>query len=120
MSEGLEIQGQRRRLLCRNGGPEELATTTEVSEEEYKTKVSTKTTEASIEEAEDTTHPSERLRRRRHWCVYRQPEVLTTTPEASIDKSEYTTHLSERLQPRRRRCVYGIRVLTTTTLSSTN
>ena len=39
MSEGLEIQGQRRRLLRRNDGPWELATTTEALEVEDKLKV---------------------------------------------------------------------------------
>ena len=72
------------------------------------------TTEASIEEAEDTTHLSERLRRRRRWCFYGQPEVLMTTMEDSIEEAENTTRLSERLRRRRRRCVYGNMVLTTT------
>ena len=39
--------------------------------------VSTTTMEASYEEAEETTHPSERLRRRRRRCVYCL-RVLTT------------------------------------------
>ena len=65
-------------------GPEELATTTEVSEEEDKPKVSTTTTEESIEEAETITYPSECLRRRRHQCVYRI-RVLMTTMAASED-----------------------------------
>ena len=40
-----------------------MATTTEASSEEDDPEVSTMTTEASIEEAEDTTRLSERLRR---------------------------------------------------------
>ena len=40
-----------------------MATTTEVLEEEDDPEVSTMTTEASIEELEDTTRLSERLRR---------------------------------------------------------
>ena len=45
-----------------NDRPEELATTTEtLAEEEDETEVSTTTSEASIEKAEDTTRPSERL-----------------------------------------------------------
>ena len=40
-----------------------MATTTEASAEEYKSEVSTMTTEASIEEAEDTTRLSEYLQR---------------------------------------------------------
>ena len=47
--------------MHRDYGPEELATTTEVSEEEDDPELLTTTTEASIEEAEDTTLPSERL-----------------------------------------------------------
>ena len=61
MSKGSEIRGRQRRLLHRNYGPVELATTTEASEEEDDPNLLTTTTEASIEEAEDTTHPSERL-----------------------------------------------------------
>ena len=76
------------------------------------------TMEASIEEAEDITRLSERLRRRMRWCVYGQPEVLTKTAEASIEEAEDTTRMSKRLQPRRRRCVYGLRVLMTTTEAS--
>ena len=61
MSKVSEIQGRRRMLLRCNDGPYELATTTDASSEEDKPEVSTKTTEASIEEAEDTTHLSESL-----------------------------------------------------------
>ena len=73
------------------------------------------TTEVSIEEAEDTTRLSERLRRQRRQCVYEQPEVSTITTEATIGEAEDKNRLSELLQPRRLRCVYGLRVLTTTT-----
>ena len=58
-----DIRGQRRWLLHRDEGPYEMATTTEASAEEYKSEVSTMTTEASIEEAEDTTRLSEYLQR---------------------------------------------------------
>ena len=61
MPEGLEILGQQRRLLHCNNGPQELATATEALAEENDTEVSMMTTEASIEEAEDTTRLSERL-----------------------------------------------------------
>ena len=50
VSEGSDIQGWRRKMLPRDDGPEELATTTEVLEEEDVTEVSTTTTDASIEE----------------------------------------------------------------------
>ena len=40
-----------------------MATTTEVLSEEYETEVSTMTTKASIEEADNTTRLSEHLRR---------------------------------------------------------
>ena len=84
MSEGSEIRGQRRRLLHSNDGPEELETTTEASEEEYKPEVSMTTTEASIKEAEDKTRPSERLQQRRRRCIY-GIRVLTTTTTASAE-----------------------------------
>ena len=45
--ESARIQGQRWRLRSCVDGPEELATTTEASEEEDNTEVSTMTTEAS-------------------------------------------------------------------------
>ena len=79
MSEGSEIQGRRQRLRRRDDGPDELATTTKASTEEYEPKVSTTRTEASIEEAEEITRPSERLQRRRRQCVYRLRELMTTT-----------------------------------------
>ena len=57
VSEGLEtraeaarIRGKQRRLWRRNDGPEELATATEVLEEEYEPEDSTTTTESSAEE----------------------------------------------------------------------
>ena len=62
-------------------GPEELATTAEASSEENDPEVSTTKTEASIEEGEDPTCPSERVRRRRRRCVYGL-RVLTTTTAA--------------------------------------
>ena len=96
-----------------------MATTVEASEEKDDPKVLTITTEASIEEAENKTHLSERLRRQRRRCVYGQPEVLTTATEASIEEAENTTRLSERLRRQRRRCVYGQRVLTTMAADST-
>ena len=86
----------------------------EGSSEEDKNEVTTTTMEVSIEEKEDATRLSERLRRRRVRCVYRQTEVSTTTAEASIEEVEDTTRLSERLQPQRILCVYGLRVLTMT------
>ena len=51
VSKGLEIRGQRRRLRRCDNGPEELATTVEVSAEEYEPKVLTTTTEASSKDA---------------------------------------------------------------------
>ena len=84
MSEVSEIRGRRRRLLRRNGRLEGLATTMEAWEEEDEPEVSTTTTEASIEEAEDTTCLSEHFRRQRCQCVYR-PTVLTTTTMASAE-----------------------------------
>ena len=71
--------------------------------------------DASIEEAEDTPRMSELIRRRRHWCVYRQLKVLTTSTKVSIEEAEDTTCLSERLKLQRRQCVYGLRLLTTMT-----
>ena len=118
MSKGLDIRGQRQWILHRNDGSQELATPTEALAEEDDLAVSKMTTEASIEEAEDTTRLSECLRRRRRRCVYGQPEVLTTTTEASIEEAENTMRLSERLQPRRRRYFYWQRILTTTTATS--
>ena len=61
MSKGLDIQGRQWRLLHRDDGPEELATTTEASAEEDELEVLMTTTDLSIEEAEDTKHLSERL-----------------------------------------------------------
>ena len=92
-----------------------MATTTEVLAEEDDPEVLTMTSEASIEETEDTTRLSDRLQQGMRRCVYGQPEVSLTTTEASIEETEDTTHLSEHLQPQRRRCVYGLRVLTMTT-----
>ena len=71
-------------MMCRDDGPEELATMTEASAEEDEPEVLATTTEASIEKAEDATRPSERLPRRRRWCVYRLM-VLTTASEASAE-----------------------------------
>ena len=52
---------------------------TEASAEDHDPKVSTTTTEASTEEAADTTLPSERLQRRRRWCVYGLRVLMMTT-----------------------------------------
>ena len=82
MSEGSEIWGRRRRLRRRNDRPEELATNMEASSEEDYTKVFTTTTEASIEEAENTTRLSERLQRKMRQYVYGK-RVLMTTVAAS-------------------------------------
>ena len=54
------IWGQRQRLRRRDDRPEELATTTKSLEDEYDPKVSTTTTDASAEEAEETTRLRER------------------------------------------------------------
>ena len=81
MSKGSEIQGRRRRMIFRDDSPEELVTMTEASEEEDELEVSTTTTDASIDYAEDTTRPIERLQRRRRRCVYGL-RVLTTTTAA--------------------------------------
>ena len=62
-------QGQRLRLPRCNDGTEELEKKMEASAEEDDPEDSTMTTEASAEEAEETTHLSERLQRRRQWCV---------------------------------------------------
>ena len=48
-------------------------------EEKDEPEVSMTTTEASIEEVENTTHLSERLRRQRRRCVYGQRVLMTTT-----------------------------------------
>ena len=56
--------------MHRDAEPEKLATTSEALAEEDELKVSTTATEASIEEAEDTTRPSERLQQWRRRCVY--------------------------------------------------
>ena len=61
MSEGSDIWEPQRRLLRRDDGPEELATTTEALAEVDEPEVLTTITDASIEEAEDTTLLSERL-----------------------------------------------------------
>ena len=55
---------------------------TEALAEEDKPEVLTTTTEASIEEAEDTKRPSERIQRERLRCVYGL-RALTTTTTAS-------------------------------------
>ena len=76
-----------------------MATTTEALVDKYDPEDSTTTTEASVEEAEDTTRLRERLRWRRQWCVY-GPRELTTTTEASAEEngpkdSVTTTETSE-------------------------
>ena len=83
MSKVSEVQGQLRRLRSRDDRPEELKTTAEALAEEYEPEVSTKTTEASAEEAEETTRPSERLQRRRRQCVYGL-RGLTTPPSSFL------------------------------------
>ena len=55
------IQGQQRRLWRCDNRPEELATTMEDLAEENDPEVLTATTQASAEEAEETTRPSECL-----------------------------------------------------------
>ena len=84
MFEGSEIRGRRWKLLRRDYGPEELATTTETSAKEDDPEVSTTTTEASIKEGEDTMRLSEHLRRRRRRCVY-GIRVLTMATAASAE-----------------------------------
>ena len=59
-TEAERIWGRQWRLWRCDDGPEELATTTEVSEEEYDPEVLTTTTEVSDKEVEETTRPSER------------------------------------------------------------
>ena len=82
MIEEAMIRGRRRRLWRCDDRPEELATTTQALAEKYEPDVLTMTTEASIEEAEYTTRPSERLRRQRRLCIYGL-RVLTTTTASS-------------------------------------
>ena len=60
-TEAARIWGQRQRLRRRDDGPDELATTTEASSEEYAPEELTTTTEASEEEAEETTRLNKRL-----------------------------------------------------------
>ena len=55
----------------------------EESAEEDEPQVSTTTTEASAEKAEDTTRPSERLRQRRLPRVYRLRLLMTAAAEFS-------------------------------------
>ena len=81
MTESASIWGQQWRLRHCGGGPEELATTKEASAEQDVTKVLTMTTEVSAEEAEETTHPSDYLRRQRRRCVYGIRVLTTTTVE---------------------------------------
>ena len=69
MSKGSEIWRRLQRLWSRNDGPEELANTAKALSEEEELEVLTMTKDPSIEEAEDTTRPSERLRRRRRRYV---------------------------------------------------
>ena len=81
-TETAKIRGQQRRLWRRDNKPEELAKSAEALAEEYEPKDWMAMTEASVEEAEETTRPSERLQRRRRRCVY-GPRELTTTTAAS-------------------------------------
>ena len=82
----------------RNDGPEELAKMTELLAEEDYIKDSTTTTEASTEEAEETTRPSECLQRQICRCVYGPREMMTTTlalaEENGPDDSATTTEAS--------------------------
>ena len=64
--------------------PEEFVTTTEAEVEEDDTEVSKTAPEASVEEVEETKCPSERLQRRRWWCVY-GIRVLKTTTSVSTE-----------------------------------
>ena len=80
-TEAERVWGRRQRLRRCNDEPDELVTTTEALAEEDEPKVSTTTTEDLTEEAEETTRPSERLRRQRQRCVYGF-RVLMTTAEA--------------------------------------
>ena len=57
----------------------------EALEEEDELKVSTMKTEASTEEAEDTTRLSQCIKRQRRRCVYGQNEVSTMTTGASTE-----------------------------------
>ena len=57
----------------------------EKSTEEDATQNSTTTIEASAEESEKTTRPSEHLQQRRQRCVYR-PREFTTTMAASAEE----------------------------------
>ena len=56
----------------------------EALSEEDEPEDSTATTEASAEEVEETTCPSERLRQWSRWCVYGTRELTTTT--AALDQ----------------------------------
>ena len=80
--EAARIRGRRRRLQSRDDGLDKLATTTEASAEEYEPEVSTTTMEASKEEAEERTRPSESLQQWRRRYVYRLM-VFAMTPAAS-------------------------------------
>ena len=61
MSEGSDIRGRHWWMLHHNDGPDKLATMTEALAEEDYPEFLTATTEASFEEAEDTTRPGEHL-----------------------------------------------------------
>ena len=84
MFEVLEIRRQQQRLWHLYDGLEEFSTTMEASEEEYDPEVSTTTTEALAKESEETTRPSEHLRRRKRRCVYGL-RAFTTTAVASAE-----------------------------------
>ena len=71
-------------MRCRDDGHEELETTMEALEEEDELKVWMTIVEASMEEAEETTRPSERLQHKSWWCVY-GIRVLTKTTAASVE-----------------------------------
>ena len=84
MMEAARIWGQRRSLRRCNDGTEELVNIMEALAEEDEPEVSTMATEASSEESENTTRPSEHLRWRRRRCVY-GIRVSTTMTTASAE-----------------------------------
>ena len=81
--EAARIWGGQRRLWRRDGRTEELATTMEALAEEDEPKVSMATTEASAEEAEETTCLIECLLWWRQWCFYGLRLLMTRTEASS-------------------------------------
>ena len=82
-AEAANIWGQQQRLRRCDDGPEKLATMAEALTEEDETEESTAKTEASEEEGEETTRPSECIQRRMRRCVYGPSELTTTTAESA-------------------------------------